>query len=905
MATRFIVAMTLSALAASPRMAGGGEGPVHVWWEAEDFAETSVPKPHAPYPRNISPEERSKLSGGTWLSPSGPEAAGPYFITWKVSVPKDAGYGFWVRKFWKHGPFKWRFDQNPWQECGRGITLHDDTYLRKFIGANWVFLGQVKLTEGTHVLRVEMLDAKGGGALDCFVLIDGPFLPRGKLKPGEKSGQSKPGFFAWEPSGDPLSDTCPIDLRQLNEEQAGQDGFVRREGNGFALGSGEPVRFWMVQGDALKTMAPQLMDYRARRLAKYGVNLVRLGMLGLFSNWKKGDTEKFQKALDRLHYLVAALKKQGVYTYLGHLYWHTHVTISESDGFPAYGKGKKPVALLFFDPKMQAFYKRWVQALMAPKNPYTGLPMAKDTAVAFVEIQNESSLLFWTFKPARLVPETRELIEQRFAEWAEAKYGSPQKALDAWGTKGHPSRFYKSSVDRPEEGRLGLYGTGHLTNNDWAVNQRNPKRASDQLQFMVESQKGFYEKMVRDWREELGVRNLIVCSNWKTADPRTLGVLERYSYTAGDTICRNVYFGVKYDPRPKRFYANDVGDTYIDRSALKPPANPAPLTVAHVQDHPYMITENNWTRPNRFRVEWPFLVAAYGPMMGVDGWTFFALDAALWRSRMKVWDVNSPSVLGQFPAAALAFRKGYVKEAAPAVEETLSLRDLYRFKEAALFELSGKDALWVSKISDKEGATDGAASRLDPLAFFVGKVNRRVVDGGEGNIKTSLGTLIDRQAKRVRSLTGEQTWDFGRGVVRLDTPYVQGACGFLKPAGAIELADVTIESRNEYAAVIVVSLDGRPIRESAKILVQAGTEDWPYGFQTQELGEKERITAIGGYPLNVRRIQASVILKNAAVRTPTVLDENGYKTERKASAETVEKGLRIRLPEDSLYTLVD
>ena len=779
-----------------------------------------------------------------------------------------------------------------------------DTYLRKFIGANWVFLGQVPLEEGEHSLRVEMLGAKGGGAFDCFVLIDGPFLPRGKLKPEENSGKTKEGFFAWEPPGDLLKDSCPIDFRHLNEEQAGKDGFVRREGNGFVLGNGDPVRFWMVQGDSLKAMKPQLVDYRARRLAKYGVNLVRLGNLGLFGQWKKGDTDAFKKSLDRLHCLVAALKKQGIYIYLGHLYWDTSVSLTEADGFPGYGKGKKALAILFFDPTMQAFYKRWVSALMNANNPYTGLPMSKDPAVAFVEIQNESSLLFHSFKPGRLVPQTRELIERKFGDWVKKKHGSIQKALTAWGTKGQPPPRYYQAEDHPEDGRLGLYGAGHLTNSDWAVNQRNPKRGSDQLQFMVESQKGFYEKMAKDWREELGLQNLVTCSNWKTADPRTLGVLERYCYTAGDAICRNVYFGVSYDPRPKRFYANDVGDTYIDRSALKPPARPSPLTVAHVQDHPYMITENNWTRPNRYRVEWPFLVAAYGPMMGIDGWVFFALDAALWRSRMKVWDVNSPSVLGQFPAAALAFRKGYVKEAPAAVEETLSLDSLYRFKPAALFELSGKDALWEARIGDKEGAMDGAASQIDPLAFFVGKVNRRVTEGDNPSIKTNLAACIDRGAGTVRSLTGEQEWNFGTGVVKLNTPYVQGACGFLKQAGAIDLGDVTIQSDNEYAAVMVISLDGQPISKSQKLLIQAGTEDWPYGFETEEIGEKERITAIGGYPLNVRKVQASVILKNAVVRRVQPLDLNGYETGEETSAEAGEKGFVVRLPEDSLYTLV-
>ncbi len=880
------------------------QAPRYVWWEGEDYAETNVPDPSQEFPGGNTQQERDKLSGGRWLNPQGPESATPYYVTYRVNVPARAAYNFWVRKFWKHGPFRWRFDSADWATCGRDIALHDDTYLRKFIGANWVFLGEVSLAKGAHELRVEMLDAKGGGCLDCFILIDGPFVPRGKMKPEEVSGRAMPGYFAWEPAGDPLLDTCPIDLRGLNEREAGQDGFLRREGNGFVLGGGEPVRFWMVQGGALVSMRPKMVDYWARRLAKYGVNLVRLGMIGPYEDWKAGNAEGLKDKLDRLHYVISALKKEGIYVYLGHLYWQTHGTISEKDGFPGYGEGKTPLELLFFDPNMQAFYKRWVNALVNAPNPYTGLPISRDPAVAFVEIQNESSLFFWTFKPDSLVPQTLALMEKRFGEWVARKHGSVEKALAAWGPGKPPSRFYPVSQDRPQEGRLGLYGAGHLTGQDWAVSQRNPKRAADQLQFMVEWQKGFYDKMVRDWREDLGIRNLIACSNWKTADPKTLGVLERYTYTAGDVVCRNVYFDVEYDPRPERFYTIDAGDTYTSRSGLKPPAVPEPLTVGHVEDYPYMITENCWCRPNRFRVEWPFLIGTYAAMMGVDGWTFFSLDTALWSTRMAVWEVNSPSILGQFPAAALAFRRGYVKEAPAAVTDRLSFKDLYSFSGSSLYEFSGRDSLWTSRIGDLEGAGDSAASRVDRLAFFVGKVNRILTKEPSRLETADLSDYIDHERKAVRSMTGELEWDYGTGVVTVNAPCAQGACGFLKAAGRIELADVTIESGNEYGAVLIVSLDGKPIRESGAVLVQAGTEDWPYGFRTERVGDKERIAEIGGYPLNVREIDAAVTLAGAGERTAIVLDGNGYPTGEKASAPRADTGLSIRLPKDALYTLV-
>ena len=94
----------------------------------------------------------------------------------------------------------------------------------------------------------------------------------------------------------PLLDSSPIDLRHLNEKEAGIKGPVKRVKGGFQLGDGSPVRFWMVQGDSMKGMEKGMQDFWARRLAKYGVNLVRLGCP------KKTPDDKF-------NYLVHALKK--------------------------------------------------------------------------------------------------------------------------------------------------------------------------------------------------------------------------------------------------------------------------------------------------------------------------------------------------------------------------------------------------------------------------------------------------------------------------------------------------------------------------------------------------------------------------------------------------------------------
>ena len=165
-----------------------------------------------------------------------------------------------------------------------------------------------------------------------------------------------------------------------------------------------------------------------------------------------------------------------------------------------------------------------------------------------------------------------------------------------------------------------------------------------------------------------------------------------------------------------------------------------------------------------------------------------------------------------------------------------------------------------------------------------------------------LSKYIDDKKETIRSLTGELVWNYGIGVATVDTPLAQGAAGFLNQAGRIKLSDVVIDSQNDYGSVLVVSLDGKPLKHSAKVLIQAGTWDTPQGFETEPVGEYEKINKLGGFPLNVRRIKAKVILPSG--KQATVLDENGYPSKRKAKTTSAGGKLTVTLPQDSLYTVI-
>src|SRR4051812_15251501 len=133
-AERHTAALLILLLTAHAAVAAAS--PDYVWWEGESPAATNFPK-NNPFGPNTLEGNAKLLSGDNWLNASGKGPAGDsLFAKYKVTIPADGEYSFWVRKFWKHGPFKWRFGAAEWATCGPDVALADRTPLKKFVEAN-------------------------------------------------------------------------------------------------------------------------------------------------------------------------------------------------------------------------------------------------------------------------------------------------------------------------------------------------------------------------------------------------------------------------------------------------------------------------------------------------------------------------------------------------------------------------------------------------------------------------------------------------------------------------------------------------------------------------------------------------------------------------------------------------
>ncbi|MEK7765703.1 MAG: hypothetical protein AAB368_05650, partial [bacterium] len=478
---RFVAVAGLLLLASRGSAAG------YVWWEAERPEKTNFPSADPSFGAATFEAKRDLLSGRDWLANSGTRKGDEAFAAYRIDVTDPGAHALWCRKFWKHGPFRWRVDEGPWTVCPFDVSLADNVDIRQYLGANWVHLGTVDLAPGEHAFELRLLAKEGEeltSAFDCFLLIKGPFIPRGRLKPDEKSGKADAGRFAWEPEPDAFRKS-DLDLRRLNEAEAGEHGWIGRRGAGFVRGDGRPVRFWGVNaGGEIVGLDHASLDALARRLAKAGVNLVR----SLDGLWVKGHPETVDPVkLDHLFYFISALKKQGIYFHVS-CWWPLFLEASDAMGLEGYdaAKNKYPFALLFFNPRLQELHRGWLRTLLTSRNPYTGLTLARDPALALLELQNEDGLFFWTFSKANIPPPQWRLLETRYGAWLVKRYGSIEKARLDWIEA-------READDSPAEGRMALYEAWRLTRD--GLKSAGPglrKRVSDQVRFLAELQRGGY-----------------------------------------------------------------------------------------------------------------------------------------------------------------------------------------------------------------------------------------------------------------------------------------------------------------------------------------------------------------------------------------------------------------------------
>jgi hypothetical protein len=704
------------------------------------------------------------------------------------------------------------------------------------------------------------------------------------------------GKWAFDPPRDEFRPESLLDLRSLNEKVAGQSGYVTlsKDRNDFVLGDGIPARFWAVN----TSYYGENLDRHARFLAKRGVNMVRFH--GNITPKEKLDSIDVEER-DKLWRTVAAMKKQGIYVTFSP-YWAGASRTKPAMGYLDDG-GNRNWGLLFFDARLQAAYRKWWEMVLSEPNPYTGIPLATDPALAIIQLQNEDSLLFWTSQ--KIKGSAKAELRRQFGQFVKKKYGSVESAFDAW--KGAKVSRDQDEADAGDE--VALYIVWEFTQRRGGAGEA--KRLADQLEFFTETMRAFNQNMRDYLRKELKCKALINAGNWRTADNFKLLDAERYSYSANEVMGVNRYFSGTHRGQHDG-WAIVNGDTFTDESVLLQP-HKLPVALKQPAGFPMIVPESSWVPPQGYQSEGPFLIAAYQSLTGVDGYYWFATKEEDWRKPGSAngympsegkWVCATPMLMGQWPAAALLYRRGYVRQGEPAVYEERSLNDLWERKTPIIVEEAGFDPNRDREYFSKESSVKQG---INPLAFLVGPVTTKY-DGDSRHSKVAdLAKFIDAEHKTVRSITGEVSLDYGNGVCIVNAPKAQGVSGFLNKAAVFKLRDLAISSGNNYASALVVSMDGKELSNSGRILVQLGTVARPTGWKTKPTGvdgkPSEEIVNYGKAPWQITKGDLTISITNSVISAAHVLDANGMSVGT-VPLKQIGAARQFRFPEDALYVVL-
>jgi hypothetical protein len=248
----------------------------------------------------------------------------------------------------------------------------------------------------------------------------------------------------------PWDDATPsvTNISHWLHKPAGKFGHIRVGADGHLYAGTQRVRFFGVNL-CFGACFPRKEDAEkiAARMAKFGINIVRFHHMdnqtfpnGIRARNVPHTRDLDPEALDRLDYLIAQLKRNGIYVNLNLL---VSRPFNAADGLPKeieqLGWKERHIVGFFYEPCLE-LQKEYARKLLTHRNPYTGLTYAEDPAVAFVEINNENGLIHaWLGGQVDNLPEVflREL-QRQWNEWLKKRYGTTEKLRKVWGVKEEP-----------------------------------------------------------------------------------------------------------------------------------------------------------------------------------------------------------------------------------------------------------------------------------------------------------------------------------------------------------------------------------------------------------------------------------------------------------------------------------
>jgi hypothetical protein len=642
-------------------------------------------------------------------------------------------------------------------------------------------------------------------------------------------------------------DAASLDLSFLLEAPAGRNGFIRVENGHLAKPNGERARFWGVnitEWTPGSVAIPSKGDAPvwAATLARHGINLVRLHFLdlptprGLIDD-KYDDSRHIDPAqLDREDFFIAELLKRGIY-----VDWNMKVgrQFKDGDGVLSTRVGKGP---LLFDRRLIELQKEYARQILTHVNPYTKRAYRDEPGVAIVEIVNEDAIYVgWTADS----PYDQELTDL-YNDWVRRTLSAAELAS-----------LRKST---------GVSGDGPVPRLKWSGLAAAPaEQYYTECRFFRDLQAGYFQEMSAFLKKRIGVKVPIVA----TADHshRDSGY-----YLVADTSLLDVVDGHTYWQHPEdRTYrhAPMVNDP-LDSTVVE-------LSRTAMAGQPYTVSEVNNPYPSQFGSEGIPILAAYAGFLDWDAvvwYTFEPKREADWKPYVgDPFDLSlDPVKMSQLAAGAVMYLRGDIDRAKITVERSYNRRQILDDRRATNLARPYFTAGFPASVPLLHG------SRVKSL-------------DGEPTTPVDLPT-----AGPFASDTGQLVWNADarqKGVVTIDSPRSQALVGFVRENGS-SVSNLAVDVRNDFCAVMLVSLEAKPIAETGRLLLTTGTRVENSGMKWDAM--RAKVVEQGHSPTLIEPLTGKVILRhlNEAKQVKAqALDGSGHDLGKSILAQKTTAGWEI------------
>ncbi len=588
-----------------------------------------------------------------------------------------------------------------------------------------------------------------------------------------------------------------IDLSFLNEKNAGAAGFVTVQEGHFADGNGQRIKFF---GDNLTFSAcfpeKETAIRIAASLAKRGMNVVRFHHMDNRSTpdgiWDESREQFDPDQLDKMDWLIYQLKSNGIYSNLNLHVSFTYPGVDYDMTQFNYGKTIDN----FYRPYIE-MQKDYARNLLTHRNPYTGTTYLEEPAVAFIELNNENSLL----TNVRLLPQLN--IAHRTALLEQWK---------AWlGTRGK-----------------GVGNQDLFKIIDGYNDQSNLEQKDLMWSFLVETEMAYANEMISYVRDELGAQSLI--ADTQASYSGVAGVYREASYS--DYIDMHAYW--EHPRFPGIPWSRT--DWLIRNSSMVTDKNAGTLkrfAQHRVTGMPLTISEYDHPAPNFFCAEMYPMLNAVAAFQDWDGIYHFDYNGPYDAGQINGFFTSAGHPLKQIfiPVGAVMFRMETINAGENKVQLYLPkntvIQQLVESEQEMRLRATSMDQIWTHA-----GAPE-ALTLIRPT-----EVN---LTGEE----LKLSEPVNEPEGPWTSETGELTWDnldSLTSVFTVNATAVKAAVGYIGGRD-IELGNVAISmdsTEYNWATITLTSLDGDPLETAGKILLVAAGR-----VENTGMGWNEDKTSVG------------------------------------------------------------